>query len=149
MRLLLGGTASFFDIDGVIYDGYLGIDFLRYLCESEVLSKFVWQELLNIKRLHGNDSETFFLESARLWSRSVKGKSLQTIRDAAKSFVEEKVAEKIKSKAIQALKKDEEEGNNNFCSRIEPVHKGIFIGERIKKTYIEIFFVKSHFSFSV
>lgn len=104
--------ASFFDVDGVVYEGVMGLDFIRFLCDKRLLSETTWGRLLQVQRLYERrelNSLQHHEECAKIWSQSVVGKETKRIQLEARLFAQTMVR-KVSENSIEAIRGDKRDG---------------------------------------
>ena len=107
-RNALCARASFFDIDGVVYDGTMGIDFLVYLDSEHMLSAKNSRTLSEIRQpKNTQDPVEYYKRCVDLWIDSILGKKREKIVSVARRyFSKQGTADKIFEDAVQAIKTD-------------------------------------------
>ncbi len=104
--------ASFFDIDGVVYDGIMGLDFLAYLDSKDMLSEVNARTLSEIRQQKNiQDPMEYYRRCVDLWIDSILRKKKEKIVSAArKYFSRQRMADKIIKDAVEAIKTDKSKG---------------------------------------
>lgn len=104
--------ASFFDIDGVVYEGSLGIDFMRHLQEKGIIAESFISKILEADSLYKArvlDGIKYLKICANLWKKSILGCEVKTINSEAEHCVQ-KVYGKISKNALKLIESDRFEG---------------------------------------
>lgn len=102
--------ASFFDVDGVIYKGIMGIEFLEFLSSENLLTRENSQKLQEIKQ--AKDKLTpmeFYRHSLNLWTQSIKDKKKEEIKAEAEIFVKKRMR-KVSKRAMEEMARDKKDG---------------------------------------
>jgi HAD superfamily hydrolase (TIGR01490 family) len=102
--------AAFFDVDGVIYKGIMGIEFLEFLSSENLLAKEHSRELQEIKQAKDRLTPMeFYRHSLDLWIQSIKDKKKREVSAEAERFAE-KEKKKVSKRAIEEIARDRKNG---------------------------------------
>lgn len=104
--------ASFFDLDGVIYCGSLGIDFMKYLHEKGVIAESFVLRIIKADQLLRSGMITggkYLKICADLWRKSITGLETETIKSEAERFINI-IKAKTSKNAIKLIESDKANG---------------------------------------